>query len=164
MLKAVQAVQTIETLIESQQFFTYVAVNDNATCSRCDHYDQSSMTRTEVVQTFDYLIKYSPTMWFPMVHPNCRCVLYFEEEDLPRPDSLTNDELISKVKDEIIAKKTDQLNPELTKDEKVVVIKREVERRTQGLMPEEIEDDDDLWDLVALGVLDSLYKRKHQKK
>ncbi len=76
-----EAVQIVLAVQESQQFFAYVAVSDDRVCELCLRYDQGLMTRREIEGTFDYLEKQSDLIWFPRVHPNCRCALYLAEED-----------------------------------------------------------------------------------
>jgi hypothetical protein len=179
-LSALEALKIIEVIqaIEAQQFFTYYTVDDGSVCDRCIRYDQGSMTRREVEGTFPYLIKYTDTMWVPMVHPNCRCVLLFEESDLTRPDALSTKQLINKVEDEIVAKYSQRSvvadDPEpskilskfvdLPRAIQISMIRAEVTQRTQGLTPEELEDDDDMWDLIALGILDTLHRRKKREE
>lgn len=172
----ISIVEVIE-LIEAQQFFTYYTVNDERVCDTCDRYNQSSMTRTEIIGTFPYLIKYTPTMWVPLVHKNCRCVLLFEETDeTPRPKELTTNQLIDTVKDEILSKKQDVLaDVNLSKEDKFKIIRREIEVKVHGgktvgarYVADDLgdidPDDDDLWDLVALGILDTLYRRKKREE
>ena len=174
-MSALEALKIIEVIqaIEAQQFFTYVAISDEVTCPRCLNFDQGSMTRTEARGTFPFLIQYTPTMWLPMTHPNCRCILYFEEEDMPRPDALTDPQLIKKVEDELIQKyqvrsvvADDPVNrdllsqfKDLPREVQIKVIRQEAMRNTKNLDPQNLMDDEDTWDLVALGVLDSLKKR-----
>jgi hypothetical protein len=173
-----EIIRVIE-LFEAQQFFTYYTVNDERVCNQCNRYDEGSMTRREIEGTFPYLIKYSDTMWVPMVHPNCRCVLLFEESDMPRPDKLSTSKLITTVTDEIIAnytqrsvvadapKQSDVLSKfiDLPKDVQISIIRKEIDQRTHGADPEDLdEDDDDLWDLVALGILDTLLRRKKREE
>lgn len=75
----------IVNLVESQQFFAYVAVADEVVCPHCLRYDQGLMTRTEIEDTFEYLVKVTDTLWIPNLHKNCRCVLnFFEEEPAPQ--------------------------------------------------------------------------------
>jgi hypothetical protein len=163
----------------TQQFFTYYTVNDSEVCSKCDNYDEGSMTRREIEGTFPYLIKYTFEMWVPMVHPNCRCVLLLEETDLPRKDALSTQKLILKVENEVITKYTQKMvvapDPaasrvlekfkDLPQDLQIKVIRDEIEQRTHGLLPNELdEDDDDLWDLIALGILDTLKRRQQREE
>lgn len=82
----------VQLLIETQQFFKFVAVTDDRTCDKCMRYDMSLMTRREIEDTFPYLVKKNDTLWLPNVHPNCRCMLIlWEEEDDEQPK--TDDEL-----------------------------------------------------------------------
>jgi hypothetical protein len=176
--RIVEVVKAIE-YFEAQQFFTYYTVNDTLVCDQCNRYDEGSMTRREIEGTFPYLIKYTDTMWVPMVHPNCRCVLIFEETDMPRPDKLSTSKLITTVADEIIAsytqrsavadapKDSDVLSKfiDLPKDAQISIIRKEIDQRTHGAAPDELDDDDDdLWDLVALGILDTLLRRKKREE
>ena len=66
-------------IFEEQEFFKYIAVGDDRTCKRCMRYDGGLMTRREIEGTFKYLIKISDTVWLPMTHPNCRCLLVLWE-------------------------------------------------------------------------------------
>jgi hypothetical protein len=162
MLTVAEATEIVEVLqaVEAQQFFMYVAVNDSRTCDRCDHYDQSSMTRREAEGTFPYLIKYTPTLWFPMVHPNCRCVLMFEEEELPRPDMPTNKELVDKLHDEILLRHPELVQAGVDRSQVEAELRRIIIQRVGSLDVEDAESDEDTWDMIILGVLDTVKKRK----
>lgn len=162
MLTAAEAAYVVEVLqaVEAQQFFMYVAVNDAVTCDRCDHYDQSSMTRREAEGTFPYLIKYTPTLWFPMVHPNCRCVLVFEEEELPRPDMPTNKELIDKLHDEILQRHPELVKDGVDRDHIEAELRRTIIRHVGSLDLEDADSDEDTWDMIILGILDTVKRRK----
>ena len=82
MLSALEAVLAVQ---EAMQFFRYYAIMDDRTCQQCNRYDMSHMTRTEIQGTFPYLEKQSDYVWFPRVHPNCRCELRWEEEQEKEP-------------------------------------------------------------------------------
>jgi hypothetical protein len=157
----------VQTLQDAQQFFTYYTVKDSNVCEICDHYDDGSMTRREIRATFPYLIEYTETFWVPMVHPNCRCVLLFEETDeMVRPDKLSTEQLITRVETEVVEKRQGTLTPEeqkLPKPEQFLIIKKEVERLTHGLSPED-DEDDLLWDLIALGILETLQRTKQKEE
>lgn len=66
--------------VEAQQFFKYLAIMDDRTCEQCNRYDDKLMTRREIYALFPYLEKRDEFTWFPRVHPNCRCILWLEEE------------------------------------------------------------------------------------
>jgi len=67
---------------ETKQFWMFIAVGDDVTCDACNRFDMSLMTRKEIQKTFPYLINYSDGLWFPMVHPNCRCMLILWEIEM----------------------------------------------------------------------------------
>ena len=73
-----QIVKAVEAV--TQRFYKYLAVMDNRTCPLCSKYDDRLMTRREIIAEFPYLEKRDEFSWFPRVHPNCRCILWFEEE------------------------------------------------------------------------------------
>ena len=180
MQQAAEVVAAVRRYIEDQQFFSYYTVNDERVCDKCDPLNYSSMTRTEIKGRFPNLIKYSPTMWVPMVHPNCRCVLMFEESDepTPKPGALTTKQLIDKVSSEIIDKYVarsvvaDDPKPsnvltqfkDLSKDIQINIIRHEVELKTKDADYSDLEDDEDLWDLIALGILDTLHRRNKREQ
>ena len=62
-------------LIEAMMFFRYTAISDDKTCPQCNRYDGSLMTRVEMRSVFPYLEKISNYLYYPHVHPNCRCWL-----------------------------------------------------------------------------------------
>jgi hypothetical protein len=163
-LEAVHAVEAVESYLKAQQFFTYYTVNDEAVCNQCDQYDEGSMTRREIEGTFQYLIKYSPTMWLPMVHPNCRCVLIFEETDeMPRPNKLTTDSLIVKVEQELINKNLDKVNPELSRDKQFQQLKQNIENSVD-LSPDEYSTFDTLGDTAIIAIWLLLQNKKKKQK
>ena len=67
-------------LLELTYSFMYVAVVDDRTCRLCMQYDREIMTGEEAQRFFPYLTK-EPTdsIWFPNVHPHCRCMLILLE-------------------------------------------------------------------------------------
>ena len=77
---AVKLVGIVEAVLETIQFWRYEAITDNRTCRQCLRYDGMRMTRREIYSRFPYLEKASVSLWYPRVHPNCRCELHFEEE------------------------------------------------------------------------------------
>lgn len=79
MLSAVECVRAV--IAEAWKFFQFSSRRDSKVCPECNKYDYSIMTRTEIEATFPYLEKKSATLWYPHVHPNCRCELRFEEEE-----------------------------------------------------------------------------------
>lgn len=78
-------VLTEASLVETQQFFLYVAVTDNKTCKHCNRYHMSYMTRREIYSRFKSLVKVNDEFWLPRVHmdlwnrDNCRCGLLLAE-------------------------------------------------------------------------------------
>ena len=96
---------------------------------------------------------------------------------MPRPDALTDPQLIKKVEDELIQKHQvrsvvadDPVNrdllsqfKDLPREVQIKVIRQEAMRNTKNLDPQNLMDDEDTWDLVALGVLDSLKKRNNAR-
>ena len=79
MLKAVKAAQAVIQLC-AMQIWRYEMVGDDRTCEKCNRYAGSRMTRREAEATFPMLEKHSHLIWYPHVHPNCRCELWLEEE------------------------------------------------------------------------------------
>jgi len=78
---AAKLVEIVNAVVEAMQFWRYEAIMDDRTCEQCLRYDGMRMTRREIYSRFgDYLEKASDTLWYPRVHPNCRCELHFEEE------------------------------------------------------------------------------------
>ena len=75
----INVVRAVE-LVEAMQFFRFTAISDDKTCEQCNKYDGSLMTRRECERTFPDLEKISDLLWYPHVHPNCRCILTLEEE------------------------------------------------------------------------------------
>lgn len=78
MLKAVRAVRLFK---DAMMFFRYTAISDDKTCEQCNQYDGGLMTREEMWNTFPHLEKITDLLYYPHVHPNCRCILTMEEEE-----------------------------------------------------------------------------------
>jgi len=64
----------LDLLAESNLSFMYVTSPD--ACQKCLQYDKRIMSDEDAEDTFQYLVK-GPNdwVWYPMVHPHCRCVL-----------------------------------------------------------------------------------------
>ena len=79
----VEVVCAVEShiLSEAWRFYQFLTRKDKKVCPQCSQYDLSIMSRTEIENTFPYLEKVNQMFWLPHVHPNCRCVLMFEEEE-----------------------------------------------------------------------------------
>ena len=76
-----EAVEIVLAVQEAtMQFFRYYAIMDSKTCDQCERYDGMLMTRREIYGRFPYLEKESEWLWYPNVHPHCRCELRWEEE------------------------------------------------------------------------------------
>ena len=75
---AAKLVRIVEAV--TQRMYKYLAIMDNRTCKLCSRYDNSVMTRREIEATFPYLEKRDEWVWYPRVHPNCRCELWLQEE------------------------------------------------------------------------------------
>lgn len=75
-----EAVQIVLAVEEAMIFMRYYAIMDDRTCQQCNRYDGMVMTRREIYGLFPYLEKESKWVWYPRVHPNCRCELRWEEE------------------------------------------------------------------------------------
>lgn len=72
-----------------QKVFVYVTVGDEKTCSECAGFDGQLFTEDEAEAVFPYLEKDS-TVWFPHVHPNCRCrlIMQFQHEKYEKYEML----------------------------------------------------------------------------
>jgi len=78
--RKLQTIIEIVKAVEAQQeFWRYEAITDDRTCEKCLRYDGSRMTPREIESLFPYLERQSDVLWYPRVHPNCRCELHFEE-------------------------------------------------------------------------------------
>lgn len=72
-------------LLETQQFFLYIAVTDTKTCVHCNKLHMSWMTRREIYARFPDLQKPRDDFWLPRLHMtlwsrnNCRCGLLLAE-------------------------------------------------------------------------------------
>jgi hypothetical protein len=67
-------------LLELTYSFMYVAVVDDRSCQACMQHDTKTFTGEDAQRLFPYLTK-EPTdsIWFPNVHPHCRCLLILLE-------------------------------------------------------------------------------------
>lgn len=78
MISVVQAVIAVQNA--AMQVWRYEMVGDDKTCERCNRYAGGRYTQREIAKLFPYLEKHSHLIWYPHVHPNCRCELWLEEE------------------------------------------------------------------------------------
>lgn len=83
MLKAIQVIKAVQ--LSAMQFWRYVVSplptpEGNEACDLCKSYAGRRFTRREAEATFKDLEKHSSLIWYPHVHPNCRCELWLEEE------------------------------------------------------------------------------------
>ena len=74
---AAKLVQIVEAI--QRKLWLFVAITDNRTCTQCMRFDRLLMTEREIIDNFPYLERVSDLVWFPRVHPNCRCELYFDK-------------------------------------------------------------------------------------
>jgi hypothetical protein len=158
-------IEVIISVKEATQYFTYVAIMDERACDVCLGYDKGLMTPNEAEDRFDYLEKWTYGVWKPNVHPSCRCFLYRnEDEELepakpkqePKPELEPTIEPVKKPGHNEAGYPTvtpTQFNKVLT----------DAERTLQRVKDGE-DDDDELWVLVALGLLDKVKKRKEELK
>lgn len=61
--------------IEEEIILGFEAEIDDKTCQDCLYYHGQTFTPEEAEAEFEYLDKASPNIWYPNVHPNCRCRL-----------------------------------------------------------------------------------------
>jgi len=72
--KILKRALVLDLLAESDLSFMYVTSPD--ACQKCLQYDKRIMSDEDAEGTFQYLVKGSnDRVWYPMVHPHCRCVL-----------------------------------------------------------------------------------------
>jgi len=76
---AVKLIEVVRAVAETR-FYRYIAISDNKTCECCQAYDGRLFTEAEMRDEFPYLQQRDQYVFYPRVHPNCRCVLRFEEE------------------------------------------------------------------------------------
>jgi len=66
----------LDLLAESNLSFMYVTITDDQTCDACLKHDRQIISDEDAERTFPYLLK-GPNdwVWYPNVHPHCRCLL-----------------------------------------------------------------------------------------
>jgi len=74
--RVVEAFLVVKTL---EKVFVYVAVGDEKTCPECAGFDGQFFSEDEAEAVFPFLEK-DTNVWFPNVHPNCRCRLVMQYE------------------------------------------------------------------------------------
>jgi len=60
---------------EEETILGFEAELDDVTCDDCIAYHGDTFTPEEAEAEFEYLDRSSETIWYPNVHPNCRCRL-----------------------------------------------------------------------------------------
>jgi hypothetical protein len=72
--KILKRALVLDLLAESDLSFMYVTSPD--ACQKCLQYDKRIMSDEDAEGTFQYLVK-GPNdgVWYPNVHPSCRCLL-----------------------------------------------------------------------------------------
>jgi hypothetical protein len=71
-----RTVLLLDLMSESKLSFMYVAVTDDVTCQACLKHDKQIMSDEDAEREFPYLLKGpNDLVWYPNVHPWCRCLL-----------------------------------------------------------------------------------------
>lgn len=83
----VAEISKILRIIEKTRWWMYIDVGDSKVCPDCDRFGGSVVTTSDARFWFPDLEVIDDMLWWPTIHPNCRCMLVAKAEDF-NPDSM----------------------------------------------------------------------------